>query len=222
MSEPSVEAVRQRIGSVGKEDIRHCLMAAYLLGGRISELISKAAPRDTTTARGGQIQVAIRRYKRRKAATFKILTAKRKKGELEKARIIALPLHESYEPWSQSLFEYMQEREGAVFPFTRQRMWRASKKVFAGFTYPIEGYKLKKNGDAELVNVQAHYRNFRLHALRHIRASELVEIYGFNGIDLAVFMGWTLKKIGAPSVISRYLSLSWQTYFPKLLKKRDV
>jgi hypothetical protein len=64
-------------------------------------------------------------------------------------------------------------------------------------------------------------RHYNLYALRHSRATELVKFYGFDGFELCVYIGWILKTgVGITPVAGRYLSLSWQSYFPKLLKKR--
>jgi hypothetical protein len=78
-----------------------------------------------------------------------------------------------------------------------------------------------EDGAKVLKDVDEHIRAFRLHALRHLRATELVEHYGFDGFQLATYGGWmptTTTRIS--SVIQRYLSLSWQSYIDKLLKRR--
>jgi hypothetical protein len=70
--------------------------------------------------------------------------------------------------------------------------------------------------------VEEHIRPFALHALRHLRATELVEFYGFNGYNLSTYGGWTLKTVvGVSASIERYLSLSWHNYFEKMLKRRN-
>ena len=55
------------------------------------------------------------------------------------------------------------------------------------------------------------------------RATELVEFYGFDGFNLSIYGGWTLKSmVGVSGAVECYLSLSWQSSFPKLLKKRPL
>lgn len=220
MSLPSVEVVRQRIKSAHKEETRMCLTASYLLCARISEIISRTCPSDRTTSRGPRgTDVKIQTWKRRKVAVFRVKTAKRK----GLVRLVALPLGESFEPLAKPLYDYFREKGQAyVFPFTRQKVWRLAKPLFSGLRYPIEKYVVfPKNGKLRKV-VTRHTKPFNLHALRHLRASELVEVYGFNGIDLSTYGGWTLQRgAGLPSVMQRYLTLSWQSYFPKLLKKRN-
>lgn len=60
-----------------------------------------------------------------------------------------------------------------------------------------------------------------VHALRHLRASELVGFYGFDGFNLATYGGWTYHTLAQTTpIMDKYLSLSWQGHFAKLLKRR--
>jgi len=225
MSLPNVEVVRERIESIRRRDIRNCFMATYLFAGRISEVVGRATRRDTTTARGPRgIDASREVYKignlAEPAVVFKVKTAKREGRE----RRIGLPINTEFEPWTETLHDYFKECEDRiVFPFTRQKIWSFANRVFEDLRYPIEKYILftEENGVTIKKVVDQHFRAFRLHALRHLRASELVEFYGFNGVDLSIYGGWTLQRgAGLSTVMARYLSLNWQSYFPKLLKKR--
>lgn len=227
MSLPSVKTVRDRVQEVKPEDVRVCLMCGYLFCARVSELISKISPSDKayTTARGPKgSDVRLDTFElgeiREKAAVFTVSTAKR--GGVE--RLVALPLNPEYEPWTREVYEYYKECGGDFcFPFTRQKVWQYSKQAFEGLRYPIERYSVThpegKEKDRQVVN--RHFRPFRTHALRHTRASELIEYYGFDGVDLSIYGGWTLRStIGVGSTMQRYAHLQWRKYFPKLLKKR--
>lgn len=223
MSLPQVDVIRQRIESVRRDQIRYCLVCGYLFAARISELVSKASPSDNTVARGprGKDCYATTyndRGNEVEAVVFRIQTAKRQGLE----RLIALPLDSQFEPWSQPLYRYFQERgEDHVFPFTRQKIWRFAKQAFEGLTYPIQTYRITKKSLGIKKVVDRHLRPFRLHALRHIRTAELIEVYGLDGIDLSAYGGWTLRSmIGVGSSMDRYAHLRWQRYFPKLLRKR--
>lgn len=224
MSLPSVNVVRERIEQVRREDIKVCLMAGYLFAARISELVGRKCPSDKgTTARGPKGTSAITDLFelgpiREEAVIFKIATAKR--GGIE--RNIALPVNEEYEPWSQTIYDYFQKfGKNHVFPVTRQKVWQDSKETFGGLRYPIERYKITRKDLGIVKVVDRHLRPFRTHALRHIRATELIEYYGFDGIDLSIYGGWTLRStIGVGSAMQRYAHLQWRKYFPKLLKKR--
>jgi integrase len=223
LSLPNPDIVRQRIESVNQDDIRFCLMTCYLYAGRISEVVGVKYPSDTKTEargpRGSDVvkDVFMAGMKKFPCAIFTVRTAKREGKE----RKIALPLNPAYEPWTKRLYEYFKTKgDDLVFPFPRQQVWAYSKTAFEGLTYPIETYSIKQG---EVVKkVDEHLRPFRLHALRHLRATELREHYQFDGFDLASYCGWRLGTI-VPQIsrtMERYLSLGWASYFPKLLKKR--
>lgn len=222
MSLPAVDTVRQRIESVRRQDMRTCLMCNYLFCGRISEVVAKACPRDTTVARGpiGR-DVRLTTFElgplKAKVAVFSVSTAKRDGLK----RLVALPLDKEYEPWTEQVCNFFQNRGySPVFPFTRQKAWQYAKKAFEGLRYPIYMYKIFEDGKV-VKEVKQHSKPFATHALRHIRASELIEEYGFDGIDLSIYGGWTLRSmVGVGSSMQRYAHLRWQKYFPKLLRKR--
>ena len=226
MSLPNINVVRGRIEKVFEEDIRCCLMTAYLYAGRISEVVGKASPGDNTVARGPVGSDArLDFYKNgnveEECVIFSVKTAKRE-GLI---RNIALPLN--FEPWAKKVYDYFKDfREKTVFPFTRQKVgsYVRENKVFAGLEYPIEKYVVVKKTlelKKEVIQRERHMRAYNLHALRHSRASELIEYYGFDGFNLATYGGWLYRTAArTSSVMDRYLSLGWQSYFPKLLKRR--
>jgi len=223
MSLPDVDEVRHRIERVEREDIRFCLMGTYLLAARISEIVGYSSPSDETTGRGPRgTDVQIENFQmgeiKENAAVFKLKTAKRG----GKIRFVALPLNPDYEPWTQPLYWYFKKHGNSlVFPFTRQLIWQYVRKnrVFDGLFYSVDRYSIWEN-KKKIRDINEHLKTFNLHALRHLRATELVQFYGFNGGDLATYGGWTFRSMGLPSTADRYLSLGWQSYFPKLLKKR--
>ena len=224
MSLPDVNEVRRRIEQVKREDIRFCLMSTYLLAARISEIVGYSSPSDETKGRGPRgTDVQIENFQIgetiEKAAVFKLRTAKRG----GKIRLVALPMNPIYEPWTRPLYKYFRKhRSKLVFPFTRQLVWQYVRKwkVFDGLFYPVDKYAVWKD-KRKVFDVDEHLKPFNLHALRHLRATELVQFYGFDGRDLATYGGWTFRSMGLPSTADRYLSLGWQSYFPKLLKRRE-
>lgn len=224
---PEVNTVRQRIETATKEEAKFCLMAAYLFCARVSEIIGSTNTYDTshnqTLARGPTgNDVKLETFElgdiKTEAVVFTVRTAKRD-GKIRK---IALPLNKEYEPWTEQLYNYYCDHENdKVFPFTRQKAWEYAQKTFSGLSYPIEKYNQYEPKNPKPKPVKAHLKPFRTHALRHLRATELIETFGFTGFDLSVYGGWTLRSmVGVGSAMSRYAHLDWRRYFPKLLKKR--
>lgn len=221
MSLPSVDVVRNRIKKVKPPSIRICLATAYLLCTRISELVARKCPSDVNTTpraiKGSDVNLMD--YEGHEVALFKVRTAKRGGKE----RLVAIPLESEYEPWTKPLYDYFtQFGNRSVFPFTRQKVGRLSRPFFKGLTYPIESYRVFENGKVVKV-VDDHVRPFALHALRHLRTTELIAFYGFNGFDLSLYGGWTLRTtlgLGGGGSFDRYAHLQWRQYFPKLLKRR--
>lgn len=224
---PEVETVRKRIETATKEEAKFCLMAAYLFCARASEIIGKTNCYDLansqTIARGPTGQdVKLETFElgeiKTDAAVFTIRTAKRD-GKIRK---IALPLEKKFEPWTEQLYNYYSGYGNEkVFPFTRQKAWEYAQEIFLGLSYPIEKYNLYNPEETKPLPVKTHLKPFRTHALRHLRATELIETFGFTGFDLSVYGGWTLRSmVGVGSALSRYAHLDWRRYFPKLLKKR--
>ena len=237
MRVPSSEEVRERIENIRRIPIRYACMTAYIYCGRASEVVGRAyhsdrkmmtrkGPRGGTKPRGprGTKDVRLDRFVQggveEPAVVFTVRTAKRK----GMVRSVAIPVQ--YDPWAELLYKYFREAgDSLVFPFTRQFLYDKAKREFKGWEYPIDPYKIWENGDV-IRNVAAHTKPFGVHALRHVRATELVEYYGFDGFNLAAYGGWTISTTQAqfgvnfPRVISRYLYLNWQGYFSKLLKKR--
>jgi len=82
-------------------------------------------------------------------------------------------------------------------------------------------YEYDNGVQVDKKQIPRHNNEFATHALCHIRTAELIEYYGFDGYDISVYGGWTLRgMIGGSSAMSRYAHLRWQRYFPKLLKER--
>ena len=225
MSElPSVREVRKRIEQISYKPYRMACKAAYLLAARASEIVGRAYAYERCYGiRGSDVYLDVYKQGDEKfdAVVFRVKTAKRN-GLI---RNVALPV--DYEPWSLELYDYFSEFDGDyVFPFTRQELWRATQPYFHDLTYLIEEYYYVDEETGELKKKPAHLKRFGLHGLRHLRTTELVEFYGFDGFNLSAYCGWTIRsaqaRFGAkiPKVIARYLYLNWQAYFPKLLKKR--
>lgn len=205
-----VREVRQRISRVPHEGARMALTCCYLFAARVSEIVAFASESDTTTPYGPRgtdawTDVYDHYGKSVEVAVFRIRTAKR--GGVE--RFIGLPMDRAYEPLTRPVFEYFKSKgEYYCFPFTRQALFVHASEAFKGIKYPIEKY----------ANVGRHEKEAGIHFLRHLRATELRSEYGIWGPELADYGGWSYRQFGMTSSMTRYQIMTWQGYFPKLLK----
>lgn len=262
MSLPSVEEVRKRIQEIPDQSIQVCYKTTYLMCARIGEIISLKYPTDLTAhPTGNELSVKMETYMpdlnnpkefqtlvlarsmqgqqadlqtlaqiRESVAVFTVSTEKRQKWK----RLVGLPLRKDFEPWTQDIVDYFQERKGTdLFPFTRQEMYNTVKTVFAGLEYKIFPYKRvrKEHGEpvinpetkkTEKISVPEHSKPFRNHGLRHLRNVELRDFYGLSAEERSSYGGWTLRSMigGIGSSIDRYGEAVWRPYFSKLLKPR--
>lgn len=220
---PSTLELRNRIENIPDKAYRNALKFGWLGLCRVSEIVGQVHDSDTnTTARGptgGCVEVTEYRADGEKipAILFDVKTSKR--GGL--SRTAAYPVDPSYEPWAGELRDYFKEFSPSqnVFDFTRQKLYVQARKAFSGFEYPIEEYY--RIIDESKIKVGAHSRIMGTHAIRHMRAVDLLRFYGFSVQELSIIGGWTLGSMTrASSAISRYAHLDWQSYFKKLLIRR--
>lgn len=219
--QPSIKSqvfeIRKLIDTATPEPFKYVLMDVYLKAGRICESVARKVPQDKTTTPYGPVGIDanLEDIDGHEAVVLTVHTAKRKGIE----RIVAVPTE--FEPWAKPLYNYYKQYGNKpVFNLTRQWVWVRAKTLFEGHTYPIMSYKICK--DNTLLEVPAHDKRFTLHALRHLRATELVRVFHFKAEDLAAYCGWRLTTVTkATSVMERYIDLgAYLEYFPKLLKKR--
>ena len=164
---------------------------------------------------------------------YTVATAKRR----GRPRTVALPLDPTMEPWAMEMMQYFEEKgDDHVFPMTRQAVWKRARHVWADLVYIIEDYSVVIDNEAKGIleidtqtteqkrkskRIDRHKRRWTLHALRHLRASDLVDYYMLTGAELSSFGGWTISTaMNVGSSVGRYLSLDWRSYVRKMLRKR--
>jgi hypothetical protein len=200
---PEPKELRGIIEGVSRRKIRNALKFQYLTASRISEVCGKWA------ITGRSFETTIWKGEENPVLLFKI----KSKTMKEIPRSVALPLDPKYEPWTNDLLIYClnrqtEDRNKDIFNVSPRTIQRYAQKHFKGLSYYIEKY-----GD-----VPGHYRNILTHGLRHIRATELLNRYGFDGIDITIFCGWSItREVGMPKMAKRYVYGQWARYFPKLL-----
>ena len=239
---PATREVRRRIENIPDEQYRNALKFGWLGLCRVSEIVGDSYKSDIrTTPRGPtsdsfEVTEYSQNDEKIPVVIFDVKTAKR--GGL--SRSAAYPLDRKIEPWAVDLYDFFRQysdenKPVIMFPFTRQKLWHVAREVFSGLTYPIEEYTriieeeelrsgmeiIQEKEDRLIVKHEKHIRSMATHAIRHIRAVDLMTFYGFSVQELSTIGGWTLRSMtGASGAISRYAHLDWRSYFPKLLIRR--
>jgi len=189
----SIQEVRDRIETIDNNNLKRIAKFQLQTACRLSEAVGKYAVKPN--------DLKVTQYKGHDLALWTLRTAKRNGIE----RIVALPFSEV---WVNELVEYFQSRKKTAFDYGMSSVNHLLAQELKNLKYFIEGYSIKKG-----VTVQRHERKFNSHALRHLRLSELVNIYGFDDIDLATFAGWKMKGMA-----NRYVTSAWGRYIDKLLE----
>ena len=204
---PEPRIIRERIKNISRTKIRIALQFQYLTACRVSEVCGKWA----ITGKD-----FLKTYWQEKPLIVFTIKGAKMNGL---PRVIALPLDKEYEPWTKEIYNYFLKRREQdiawnIFRTTPRTIQNYAKEAFNGLVYNIEDYTIYKKS-----KVLRHSRNILTHALRHIRATDLMMRYGFDGIDIAVFCGWALggsKTIGIPKMAKRYIYGQWGRYISKL------
>lgn len=190
----SIQDVRDRIETIDNEKLRIIAKFQLQTACRVSEVVGKYAVKPS--------DLRLTQYKGYELALWNIHTAKRG-GVL---RIIALPISQV---WVQELVEYFQSRKKNVFDYGVSSVIHLLAKELRDLKYWIERYTLKQT--KTLIN--RHERQMGSHALRHLRLSELVNVYAFDYLDLSTFAGWEMSGMA-----NRYVTSAWGRYIDKLLR----
>jgi integrase len=186
----------------------------YLTGCRVSEVITEAYK--TERALGGEAVLSLTTYKGVDVALFTLSTLKRKSGL---RRNIALPATVK-DPWVRKLaLEWSKTGGRSPYRFTRRFAYVANKTVFDGYEYVIEDQRVQLKDGTVLFEKEKHNKQSSNHGLRHFRARELTQDYGFTDNDLMTFFGWSPVSFGKNPYMQRYQNLRWQDYFDKLLTR---
>jgi hypothetical protein len=173
-----------------------------------------------------------------KIAIFKIPIAKKHllPGEPIVYRHTAVPYDKKYEPWTEEIYNYYQQRGNELlFPENRKHYldYLRMHKVFKNFAYPVERYtirtvlgklenlpetdptnpmrtfkKIEKTGLTNQYDAKPkHMHKAQLHFLRHVRTKELNEFYEIKEtLALCSFIGWAPTR-GPEAMIARYGNL---------------
>lgn len=186
--------MRERLDSLDNKKLKPIAKFHLETACRLSESVGSYAIQKK--------DLAFTEYKGHKLALFTLRTAKREGVK----RIVALPLSNSR---VKELVDFFQSRKRILFAYGPSSVRHLLAEEFKDLNYFIERYTPRKG-----VVVPAHERAMATHALRHLRLSELVNVYGFDELDLSTFAGWKMRGMS-----SRYATLAWGRYIDKLLRR---
>jgi len=188
-------------------------MYQFLIGGEISEVYGKYAPRGIDAHR---IEFEIR-GKRIPAVLFVVETARRK-GYL---RACAIPLDPRFEPWAKPLLDWFEDHgercpfmlNEKITPKSNQRYaQKKAEEIFKDLKWPMGEYWSTRSGK----KVGMRYNPFTPSSLRGLRRKNLKEFYHFNERDLAIFGAWN------EPVVDPQLKSEIKNIFSMKLKKKDI
>lgn len=154
---------------------------------------------------------------------LKISKQASEKGQQPPFHLVAVPLEEKYEPWTEGLYDYVKDSKDReyVFEFNRQDLWEyvtRKKKAFQGMFYTIDGYTAtRRDGQKKFAT---HARPLKFGALRIARALELREKYCLGVEDLSEYVGLQLDlhSFPLPKQPKKVYFDNWQMYIKKLCK----
>lgn len=203
LREPTPAMIRERLHLATRQDLVQKFI--YVTACRVSEATD---PRYKVEARDLSIQEG---PGGEEFLVINLRTAKRS----GLPRSVASSM--KYDPLARAVWEEVQAlkvpEEGPIFHMNPRTVERAVEATFWGLSYPITVYR-----GADGQKIDHHWRIFNVHALRHLRATELSQHYGFTGEDLARFLGWTMSSARMSNMIERYEIYNWRKYSDKLLR----
>lgn len=215
---PEIKKFRSQVDRIKNQRDRVLLELMYLAASRACEVSTRVIPSDLklkksqsygrslewklTTFEGNGEWGKLEKQKR-KVLLIKSAVAKRK---AETTKIIALPCHPLYEPWTKDLLKWILKRGTLRMDITRHRIRQI----------------LRKHLGTKIFKLPSTNKRF-CSPLRHFRITHLKRYYRFEPMEIICYAGWSLKggltRAGMPSgQLSTYLHLDWRDYYPRLLK----
>ena len=175
---PTVSDVRQKIARQD-EKYRLALMYQFLIGGTVSEICGKYAPKGSDAH---EVEFDIKNVKI-PSVLFLVKTARRP----DHLRPCAIPIDKRYEPWAeQVLDQFKRVGENLPFRFSERSFQNAAKAAFGEYECQKDDYTDSETGK----RIERRYSPFTSSSIRELRRKNLKNFYGFNEKDLAIFGAW--------------------------------
>jgi integrase len=184
---------------------RTLIKLLYLTAARPSEVCTKTTPSElrsrATKPYGISMNWQLDKFKKEKdVLLIKVALAQRRQS-LPSHKIIALPIHPDFEPWTLDLLKRIGRNKKLEFDLTRVTV----NKIVRERLSPLLG------------------REIRAKDLREFRLEHLANLYDFDPYDLAAIAGLNLKKNlilidKAAKKTETLTRLALDRYLPKLFR----
>jgi hypothetical protein len=217
------EQVRSRISLIKNFEIGMFLKAAYLLGAQGCELTGKPNSYEDATSiygpRGTDVSKVTLKLKDNSdiiIGLFRLQNLQNSKRDVLSSRIVALPLSNSSDDWTEELFSFFESKGNEyVFQFPLQNVGNyitKTEKIFGGLTFQTRTYKYGK-----FLICDSHRRLIKIHHLPILRSYELADKYGFDSSDLMLYTGINYSKMELKN--RNFDNQNWCNYIQKLMEK---
>lgn len=184
---------------------RNLIKLLHLTAARPSEVCTRTTPSElrsrATKPYVMSMDWQLGKFKEeRDVLLIRVALAKRRQST-PSHKIIALPIHPHFEPWTRDLLKRIRRNKKLEFDLTR-----------------VSGNKIIRERLSPLLNQEIRARD-----LRQLRLEHLTKLYNFDLFDLAtvagksIFRNLILVKQSTEKTETQ-LQLAWRRYFPKLLK----
>ena len=197
---------REVVNHVSSMRDRNLIKLLYLTAARPSEVCTRTTPSElrnrATKPYGISMNWQLDKFKKEKDVLLIIVALAKRRQSLPSNKIIALPIHPDFEPWTLDLLKRIGRNKKLEFDLTR-----------------VTVNKIVRENLSPLLD-----QEIRAKDLRQIRLVHLAKLYDFNHFDLEAVSGINVKKnlLGVENAdekrIETLLQSAWRRYFPKLLK----
>lgn len=201
----SFNRFREAVDSILSVRDQNLIKLLYLTSARPSEICTRTTPSElrnrASKPYGRQINWSFGTFKKEKdVLLIKVVLAKRRQS-LPSYKIIALPIHPGFEPWTVDLLRRITQNKKLEFDLTR-----------------VTVNRIVKENLSPLLD-----REIRAKDLRQLRLEHLAKLYDFDHFDLEAVNGFNVKKNlllveNTDEKIKTLLQSAWRRYFPKLLR----
>lgn len=195
---------REAVNSLEHVRDQTLIKLVYLAAARPSEVTTRVCPSElrkkATKPYGSFLNWSLENFEHGKdVLLIKIATTRKRENPF--IRMVALPTHPRFEPWTVGLLRRIQRNKKLEFDLTR-----------------VTVNKIVKENLTPLLR-----RKVRAKDLRQFRIEHLVRLYDFDPYDIAAVSGLSFRgNLGfVQETIEQkdtFLESAWKRYLPKLLK----